>query len=72
MSDVATLAPMDDSVEKKQRRKSDAQRKEESIRIRVTEAQKRTLTRAATKAGLGVSSWLLSVGLQAAAKGPGG
>lgn len=47
---------------KRQRRK--AVRKEESIRIRVTEAQKQALTEAATGAGLGVSSWLLMLGLR--------
>jgi len=41
-------------------------RKEDSIRIRVTEDQKRILTDAAEHAGLGVSSWLLTVGLRAA------
>ena len=40
-------------------------RKEDSIRIRVTEDQKRILTDAAEHAGLGVSSWLLTVGLRA-------
>lgn len=47
---------------KRQRRK--AVRKEESIRIRVTDAQKQALTEAATGAGLGVSSWLLMLGLR--------
>lgn len=41
-------------------------RKEDSIRIRVTEEQKQTLTDAATRAGLGVSSWLLMLGLREA------
>lgn len=41
-------------------------RKEDSIRIRVTAEQKQTLTEAAERSGLGVSSWLLSVGLRAA------
>jgi uncharacterized protein (DUF1778 family) len=41
-------------------------RKEDSIRIRVTTDQKQTLTEAADRAGLGVSSWLLAIGLRAA------
>jgi uncharacterized protein (DUF1778 family) len=41
-------------------------RKEDSIRIRVTTEQKQTLAEAAERAGLGVSSWLLAVGLRAA------
>jgi len=41
-------------------------RKEKDIRIRVTEEQKQTLTDAATRAGLGVSSWLLMLGLREA------
>jgi len=41
-------------------------RKELSIQIRVTAEQKRILADAATKAGLGLSSWLLTTGLKAA------
>jgi uncharacterized protein (DUF1778 family) len=41
-------------------------RKEEIIRLRVTAEQKQTLTDAATRAGLGVSSWLLMLGLREA------
>lgn len=41
-------------------------RKEDSIHIRVTTEQKQTLAEAADRAGLGVSSWLLAVGLRAA------
>lgn len=57
------------------RRKPKAARKEDSIRIRVTEEQKEVLTDAAAGEGLGVSSWLLMLGLKAARKtegGPGG
>ncbi len=43
-------------------------RKEDQVRIRLTEEQKVILTEAATKAGLGVSSWLLSIGLREARK----
>jgi uncharacterized protein (DUF1778 family) len=41
-------------------------RKDQDIRIRVTEEQKQTLTDAATRTGLGLSSWLLMVGLREA------
>lgn len=47
------------------RRKPQAQRKEDSIRIRVTADQKRALNEKAKRRGLGVSSWLLSLGLSA-------
>jgi uncharacterized protein (DUF1778 family) len=40
-------------------------RKELTIMIRVTGEQKRRLAEAATHAGLGLSSWLLTTGLQA-------
>jgi uncharacterized protein (DUF1778 family) len=43
-------------------------RKEKSIQIRVTDEQKTTLTEAAEKAGIGVSSWMLTVSLEAAAR----
>jgi uncharacterized protein (DUF1778 family) len=43
-------------------------RKEVSIHLRVTGEQKEKLTEAATRAGLGVSSWLLLLGLRAARK----
>ena len=41
-------------------------RKELSIQVRVTAEQKKILGEAATKAGLGLSSWLLTTGLKAA------
>lgn len=46
----------------KKRRK--AVLKDKGILIRVTEAQKKTLTEAAKKVGLGLSSWMLSVALR--------
>jgi uncharacterized protein (DUF1778 family) len=49
------------------RRKPRAQRKEESIRIRATTAQKEALEEAAQKTGLGLSGWLLALGLKEAA-----
>lgn len=50
-------------------RKPTQDRKEERIMIRVTEEQKRTLTKAAEREGLDVSTWLRSLGLRAAAQG---
>ena len=44
-------------------------RKDSNIHVRVTEAQKAKLSEAAAKAGLGVSSWLLMLGLREADKG---
>ena len=43
-----------------------SQRKTELVRLRVSKTQKKTLADAALRAGLGVSSWLLMVGLKAA------
>ena len=48
--------------------KTSRQRKTKGILIRVTEAQKRTLAKTARSAGLGLSSWMLSVALHAAQK----
>jgi hypothetical protein len=48
------------------RRKPKALRKEDQIRVLVTETEKDELTAAANRAGLPVASWLRSVGLQAA------
>jgi uncharacterized protein (DUF1778 family) len=49
-----------------------ALRKEENVNIRLTAEQKAELTAAATHAGLGVSSWMLSVALREARKASGG
>jgi uncharacterized protein (DUF1778 family) len=49
------------------RRKPRAQRKTDSIRVRVTESQKATLEEAAEASGLGLSGWILSVALEKAA-----
>lgn len=59
-------------AEPKKRRKPKALRKEESIRIRVTNAQKETLIDAATRDGQGVSAWLLALGLREARRTGGG
>jgi uncharacterized protein (DUF1778 family) len=48
------------------RRKPKALPKEAAIKVRVTEEQKATLTEAATRAGLGVSSWILTPALREA------
>jgi uncharacterized protein (DUF1778 family) len=50
----------------KKRRKSEDERKELLIRVRVTVEQKRVLTDAAEKAGLDVSSWLRAIGIERA------
>jgi mobilization protein NikA len=50
------------------RRKPAGLRKEAHINIRLTEEQKSELTSAATRTGIGVSSWLLTVGLKEARK----
>ncbi len=50
--------------EEPKRRK--AVRKDKVILIRATEAQKQALTEAAEETGLGLSSWILMVGLRAA------
>jgi len=54
----------------KKRRK--AIRKDKGILIRVTEAQKETLTEAAERAGIGLSSWMLTVALREAQRAGGG
>jgi uncharacterized protein (DUF1778 family) len=46
--------------------------KSSQIHIRVTDDQKTALTEAATRAGLGVSSWLLMLGLRETQRDPGG
>ena len=53
-------------AEAKKRRKPKALRKDDSIRIRVTEAQKKALTDAAQLDGQGVSAWLLGLGMREA------
>lgn len=50
------------------RRKPKAARKESTVMIRVTAAQKRVLADAAERAGLDLSSWLRALGLRAAAE----
>ena len=62
---VGTLGRMARQKAQRIKRRKEV-RKEKDIRIRVTEEQKQTLTDAATRAGLGVSSWLLMLGLREA------
>jgi Mobilization protein NikA len=52
------------------RRKPKAQRKEELVRIRLTREQKEMFVNSAADAGLDVSSWLRSLGLQAIRHAP--
>jgi len=49
-------------------KKSKTGLKDKGILIRVTRAQKRVLAKTAKSKGLGLSSWMLSVALQAAAQ----
>ena len=51
-----------------ERRKPDDERKDTSVRIRLTDAQKQTIEKAAAKSGLDVSGWLRYVGLREAGK----
>ena len=51
------------------RRKPDALRKEASIRIRMTDEQKRQFEKAAERAGLDVSSWLRMLGVRELSRG---
>lgn len=43
--------------------------KDKSIQVRVTDAQKEILAKAAERAGVGLSTWLLLVGLREAGAG---
>jgi len=45
--------------------------KDKAILIRLTEAQKKSLATAAERAGLGLSSWMLTVALREADRGSG-
>jgi uncharacterized protein (DUF1778 family) len=64
---VATLGRMASQKARRVKRRKEV-RKEDSIRIRVTADQKQTLVDAATRAGLGVSSWMLTVSLREASE----
>jgi Mobilization protein NikA len=55
-----------------ERRKPDAERKTEMIPVRCTQAHKRVLGRKAKARGIGVSTWLLQLGLSAPDKPSGG
>jgi uncharacterized protein (DUF1778 family) len=50
------------------RRKPKAERKESSVRIRLTDEQKTKLTEAASKTGLDLSGWIRSIALREAAR----
>ena len=64
---MATLDRMASQKARRVKRRKEV-RKEDSIRIRVTADQKQMLVDAATRAGLGVSSWMLTVSLREAGK----
>lgn len=50
------------------RRKTDEERRDDRIPVRVTALQKEVLTEAASRAGLDVSAWLRSLGMERAAQ----
>jgi uncharacterized protein (DUF1778 family) len=54
-------------MKQQQRRKTKADRKEYSIRLRLTGTQKESFTKAAEQAGLDLSGWLRSVAVREAA-----
>lgn len=64
---VATLGRMAIQKVRRVKRRKET-RKEDSIRIRVTTEQKQKLVDAAERAGLGVSSWMLTVSLREAGR----
>lgn len=64
---MATLERMASQKVRRVKRRKEV-RKEDSIRIRVTADQKQKLVDAATRAGLGVSSWMLTVSLREASQ----
>jgi uncharacterized protein (DUF1778 family) len=53
----------------KKRRKAKADRKDYSIRLRLTQMQKETFTKAAERVGLDVSGWLRSIAVREASGG---
>ena len=62
------MAATKPKTDPKKRRKPKALRKEDFVRIRLTLAQKETLTAAAQRDGLGLSTWLLMLGMREAQK----
>ena len=56
------------AAKKSKQSKPSKRRKDKGILIRVTKAQKEVLAETAESAGLGLSSWMLSVALRAAQK----
>lgn len=69
--DGTVIRPYVPNVAAKKRRKSQADRKEDMIKVMVTSEQKRVFTEAAERAGLDLSNWLRSIALREA-KGSGG
>lgn len=73
--DRATLGPyryVTMGTERKKRRKTQAERKEDVIKVTVTSEQKRVITEAAKAAGLDVSGWLRSLALASVKESGGG
>jgi hypothetical protein len=68
------MADTKPKTDPEKRRKPEALRKGDFVRIRLTLAQKETLTAAAQRDGLGLSTWLLMLGMREAQKtaGPAG
>jgi hypothetical protein len=69
--DETVTGPYCQDVAAKKRRKTQAERKEDMIKVMVTSEQKRLFTDAATAAGLDLSNWLRTIALREA-KGSGG
>lgn len=63
---VYTLGIMATKAAKPPIKRRKAVRKDQSVLVRLTAEQKETLTAAAAKVGLGLSTWLLSTALKAA------
>jgi hypothetical protein len=63
---LLTYGPIVSTVGSVKRRKPKAERKETSLRIRLTAEQKERLTKAAKKAGLDASGWVRSIALREA------
>jgi hypothetical protein len=72
ISTGSTLGPMTTTKTTVKRRKPKSGRKEESLRLRLTSAQKETFTAAADRAGLDLSNWLRFIATREAERTAGG
>lgn len=70
--DGTVIRPYVTRVASKKRRKTQAERKEDMIKVMVTSEQKRLFTEAATAAGLDLSNWLRTIALREAKVSGGG